>query len=242
MATKTMVSEPDTWCIIPARGNSERIKDKNIVPFLGKPIIEYPIKAALNSGVFDRVIVSTDSQEIEDLARKAGALVYRRNQPTGPAVPLAQSVRETLVHSYGDMPVYFAVLPSTAVMTDLHRIRDSYICMSGDTDADGFCYVVEGERPAEYALEFCDGDTGYIERKYKESVLYNSQQFKPTYYPANNIVWYKMNAYLKSWPHWPPRMRARVIKAELDQDVHTVADLNILQRKYSLWETGRRRN
>ncbi|MBA3015311.1 MAG: pseudaminic acid cytidylyltransferase [Proteobacteria bacterium] len=59
--------------IIPARGGSKRIPGKNIKPFAGKPIIAYSIEAALTSSLFDRVIVSTDSQEIAAIARVHGA-------------------------------------------------------------------------------------------------------------------------------------------------------------------------
>ena len=61
--------------VIPARGGSKRIPRKNIRPFAGKPIIAWPIKAALSSGLFDKVIVSTDDAEIAEVAREAGALV-----------------------------------------------------------------------------------------------------------------------------------------------------------------------
>jgi pseudaminic acid cytidylyltransferase len=61
--------------VIPARGGSKRIPGKNIRPFLGRPIIEYPVEAALQSGMFDRVVVSTDSEEIARVAEKAGAQI-----------------------------------------------------------------------------------------------------------------------------------------------------------------------
>lgn len=60
-------------CIIPARGGSKRIPKKNIVDFLGKPLIAYSIENALNSGVFNEVIVSSDDEEIIELALKYGA-------------------------------------------------------------------------------------------------------------------------------------------------------------------------
>jgi N-acylneuraminate cytidylyltransferase len=63
-------------CIIPARGGSKRIPRKNIKEFLGKPIIAYSIKAALDSGLFDEVMVSTDDEEIADIAKK-----FRANVP-----------------------------------------------------------------------------------------------------------------------------------------------------------------
>jgi N-acylneuraminate cytidylyltransferase len=61
--------------IIPARGGSKRIPRKNIRPFAGKPIIAWPIRAAILSGLFDQVVVSTDDAEIAEIARAAGALV-----------------------------------------------------------------------------------------------------------------------------------------------------------------------
>lgn len=61
--------------IIPARGGSKRIPRKNIKLFHGKPMIAYSIEAALASGCFDKIIVSTDDQEIADIARQYGAEV-----------------------------------------------------------------------------------------------------------------------------------------------------------------------
>ena len=62
-------------CIIPARGGSKRIPRKNIKEFLGKPIIAYSIQAALDSGLFDEVMVSTDDLEIAEIAKNFGAKV-----------------------------------------------------------------------------------------------------------------------------------------------------------------------
>jgi pseudaminic acid cytidylyltransferase len=61
--------------VIPARGGSKRIPRKNIRPFAGKPIIGYSIESAIRSGLFDRVVVSTDDSEISDVAREFGAEV-----------------------------------------------------------------------------------------------------------------------------------------------------------------------
>ena len=60
-------------CIIPARGGSKRIPRKNIKPFMGKPIIAYSIEAALKSGIFDEVMVSTDDVEFAEVAKKNGS-------------------------------------------------------------------------------------------------------------------------------------------------------------------------
>jgi len=60
-------------CIIPARGGSKRIPRKNIRTFIGRPMISWSIDAALEAGCFDSIVVSTDDEEIADVARKAGA-------------------------------------------------------------------------------------------------------------------------------------------------------------------------
>jgi pseudaminic acid cytidylyltransferase len=65
-------------CIIPARGGSKRIPNKNIKNFFGKPIIYYPIKVAINSKLFDKVVVSTDSKKIAKISKNFGAEVHNR--------------------------------------------------------------------------------------------------------------------------------------------------------------------
>ena len=69
--------------IITARGGSKRIPRKNIKPFLGKPILAYSIEAAVKSGVFDEVMVSTDDGEIAEIAKEYGAKVpFLRSEAT----------------------------------------------------------------------------------------------------------------------------------------------------------------
>ena len=62
-------------CVIPARGGSKRIPRKNIREFCGKPMIAWSIEAALSSGCFDQIIVSTDDSEIAEVSRQWGAEV-----------------------------------------------------------------------------------------------------------------------------------------------------------------------
>ncbi len=72
-----------TTCLIPARGGSVRLPRKNIRMFHGKPIIAYSIENALKSGLFDDVVVSTDDDEIANVAAKYGALYVRRDPDDG---------------------------------------------------------------------------------------------------------------------------------------------------------------
>ena len=70
-----MSTTQNKLCIIPARGGSKRIPRKNIKNFLGKPIIAYSIEAAIKSGLFSEVMVSTDDIEIAEVAKEYGASV-----------------------------------------------------------------------------------------------------------------------------------------------------------------------
>lgn len=62
-----------TVCVIPARGGSKRIPRKNVRDFCGKPMIAWPVKAAMDSGCFDRIVVSTDDDQIAEVAEETGA-------------------------------------------------------------------------------------------------------------------------------------------------------------------------
>ena len=87
--------------IITARGGSKRIPRKNVKPFLGRPIIEYSIEAALKSGVFDEIMVSTDDVEIAQIARKAGASVpFLRSDATSNDFATTADVIEEVLNQY----------------------------------------------------------------------------------------------------------------------------------------------
>lgn len=74
---------PSSVCIITARGGSKRIPRKNVREFCGKPMLAYSVETAVTSGIFDVVMVSTDDDEIADVARKYGAEVpFMRSEAT----------------------------------------------------------------------------------------------------------------------------------------------------------------
>ena len=71
---KTGVNNMKNIAIIPARGGSKRIPNKNITPFMGKPMIQWTIEAALKSEIFEDVLVSTDSPKIAEISKDSGAI------------------------------------------------------------------------------------------------------------------------------------------------------------------------
>ena len=88
-----------TLAIIPARGGSKRIPRKNIKDFIGKPIIAYSIEKALSCGLFDEVMVSTDDQEIANVAIKYGATVpfYRSKENSSDFASTIDVLNEVLL-------------------------------------------------------------------------------------------------------------------------------------------------
>ena len=87
--------------VITARGGSKRIPRKNIKPFLGKPIIEYSIEAALKTGVFNEVMVSTDDEEIAQVAVNVGAKVpFLRSEQTSNDFATTADVLLEVIDSY----------------------------------------------------------------------------------------------------------------------------------------------
>ena len=116
--------------IIPARGGSKRIKKKNITSFLGKPIISYSIKVAIRSKIFDKIIVSTDSNEIINISKKYGAevLFKRPKNLSGDYV----GTREVISHAAKwlkknvSKPKYICCLYPTAPLINILDLKNSY--------------------------------------------------------------------------------------------------------------------
>jgi N-acylneuraminate cytidylyltransferase len=109
--------------IIPARGGSQRIKGKNIRAFSGSPIISWPITASLETGLFDDVFVSTDSQDIADIAEKLGAKILWRPENladnfTGTTKVIQNALGTTLTKLSPDHWIY-KIYPTSPVTPDL---------------------------------------------------------------------------------------------------------------------------
>ena len=127
---------PQLLAVIPARGGSKRIPRKNIKDFLGKPLIAYSIDTALQSGLFADVIVSTDDQEIADVAQKCGAKVpFMRSAElandfagTGAVGADAFKRMEAIGHKYDGLCILYA----TAPLLTVEHLRKAYNSFAQD--------------------------------------------------------------------------------------------------------------
>lgn len=116
--------------IIPARGGSKRIPGKNIKEFCGKPIISYSIEAALKSGIFREVMVSTDSAEIAELAKKLGAKVpFMRSEETSNDFAVIADVIHEVIGMYEEAGQKFesaCCIYPTAPFVTAEKLRRAY--------------------------------------------------------------------------------------------------------------------
>lgn len=113
-------------CIIPARSRSKRIKNKNILNFFGKPVIYYPIKEAIKSKLFDKIIVSTDSKKISKLSQKYGAQVPSlRPKSLSSSISTINEVLKFCVKKYKlkKYEFLFCIFPFSPLLTSLDLIN-----------------------------------------------------------------------------------------------------------------------
>lgn len=105
--------------IIPARGGSRRIPRKNIKPFYGRPIITYAIEIAKRSRLFDDIAVSTEDEEIADIARRAGASVIKRRNNLWDDAIGTQEVTRAALETYGEKEIEMAccIYPCTPLLS-----------------------------------------------------------------------------------------------------------------------------
>lgn len=118
--------------IIPARGGSVRIPRKNIVDFCGKPMLQWTLAAALDCGVFARIVVSTDSEEIADVARKSGIEVpFLRLDHSDDMAPVSQATIAALNQSreyYGEDYRHVVQLMPNCPLRQARHIDEAYQC------------------------------------------------------------------------------------------------------------------
>lgn len=178
--------------VITARGGSKRIKGKNIRDFCGKPIICYSISAALESGLFDEVMVSTDSKAIADIAESSGAKIpFMRSEATsGDHATTADVLKEVLV-SYEAQGMHFSelcCLYPTAPFVTAKKLRAAHELLVS-SDADGVMPVVRFSFPPQRANVIRDGKLVY---QYPEFRTARSQDLEPVYHDCGQFYFYKV--------------------------------------------------
>lgn len=220
--------------IIPARGGSKRIPRKNIKSFLGKPIIVYSIEAAIKSGCFDEIMVSTDDQEIAKIATENGASVpfLRSTNNSNDFAILADVIEEVLL-SYKNKNIHFdeicCLLPTAPFVSSKNLIDSNKKLVNEDLDA--VFPILEYSFPIQRSLEI---DNKKVQMVWEEYMNSRSQDLQKRYHDAGQFYWLKTNSFLKERKLFMKNSGGLIISELEAQDIDSETDWKLAELKYKL--------
>lgn len=183
-------------CVITARGGSKRIPRKNIRDFLGKPIIAYSIEAALESELFEEVMVSTDDEEIAEVARRYGAAVpFTRSAETSNDFATTADVLVEVLDCYSKAGRAFETICCiypTAPFVTAAKLRRAFEMLRGD--ADSVLPVVKFGFPPQRGLIIKEGGLAYVNPELATS---RSQDLEPIYHDCGQFYVMRTSAFMR---------------------------------------------
>ena len=218
--------------IITARGGSKRIPRKNIKDFLGKPILAYSIEAAIKCGMFDEVMVSTDDEEIAEIARKYGARVpFFRSEKTSNDFATTNDVLLEVIDEYekrGEKFDYGVCIYPTAPFVTGERVKDALEKFI-ESGADSLIPVVQFSYPPKRAMVIRDERLVF---EYPEFMDSRSQDLEKEYHDVGQFYCFKTEAYKKNKKLMLGNILPYVIDEMEVQDIDTESDWKIAEIKY----------
>lgn len=220
--------------VITARGGSKRIPKKNIKEFCGKPILAYSIEAALASNIFDEVMVSTDSEEIAEIARRYGAKVpfLRSEKTSGDYASTAEVLLEVLkeYEDRGEAFEYMSCIYPTAPFITPKKLIDAFTLLREEKAVMAMPVVAFSYPPQRGYI--CRDNR--IEMKWKENYTKRSQDLEPLYHDAGQFYIYRTDDF-KRLKGLIMEGIVPIIVDELEvQDIDNETDWKIAEMKYSL--------
>lgn len=218
-------------CIIPARGGSKRIPRKNVKPFLGKPMLAYSIEAALSSGLFDEVMVSTDDEEIAGVARAYGASVpFMRSKETASDYATTQDVLKEVLMKYQEAGREFDCFCCFYATAPLVQSKDLVAGYELLQQSEFTCVypVVPFSYPIWRCLDLADD--GSMKRHWPEYENSRSQDLPKEYHDTGTFYWYKTALWLSG----EMNTGGFVVDETTIQDIDTETDWKLAEMKYHL--------
>ena len=220
--------------IIPARGGSKRIPRKNIKLFLGEPIISYSIKAALKSNLFDEVMVSTDDNEIKEIALKYGAKVpFMRSAKNSDDFATTFNVIEEVIEAYKNYGKEFenlCCIYSCAPFVSSELLLKAYDKLVGE-NFDSVFPIIAYSFPIQRALRV---DQDKVSMILNENLNIRSQDLEKSFHDAGQFYWFKTRALLTSKKLLTANTGGVIISALEAQDIDTETDWKLAELKYQL--------
>ena len=220
--------------IITARGGSKRIPKKNIKEFCGKPIIAYSIRAALDSEIFDEVMVSTDSEEIAEIARAYGAKVpFMRSAKTSDDFATTADVLMEVLERYQEMDRTFDVMSCiypTAPFVTPQKLQSAYDTLKKEQAVMAMPVVAFSYPPQRsYVL-----NGNMLEMKWKENYNKRSQDLEKMYHDAGQFYMYQVDAFVRLKGQMTESIVPVIVDEMEVQDIDNETDWKLAEQKYRL--------
>lgn len=218
--------------IITARGGSKRIPKKNIKNFCGKPIIAYSIEAAIKSGIFDEIMVSTDSEEIAEISKQYGAHVpFLRSNKTSNDYATTSEVLLEVLDEYikrGYCCEYACCIYPTAPFVTGERIKQGMEIVVNE-NVDTVMPVVAFSFPPQRGVVVKDG---ILLPLYPEHMSKRSQDLTKVYHDCGQFYCFKVDSFFKHKSLVCPNTRP-IFMDELEvQDIDNETDWKLAELKF----------
>ncbi len=226
--------------IIPARGGSKRIPRKNILPFAGQPMIRWPITAARDSGLFDHVIVSTDDDEIAQVAQAAGAAApFRRPAALADDFAPARGVINHAIRATEELhaarTTQVCCIYATAALIEAQDLIAAHALLNEREDTRFVFAAASFAHPAQRAMTETDG--GGVEMLFPEHAKTRSQDLAETFHDAGMFYWGQRDAFLAEHPMFGPQSRPWLIPRTRAQDIDTPEDWTFAEALMAMKES-----
>ena len=222
--------------IITARGGSKRIPRKNIKMFCEKPIMAYSILAAIESGIFDQIMVSTDDKEIASIAKQYGATVpFLRSEQTSSDHASTADVVLEVINEYkrrNEEIDYACCIYPTAPFISAEKLKRAFSLLV-QNDADSVVPVVRFGYPIQRAFKI---ENHRLRMMWPENLLARSQDLVPTFHDCGQFYFLKVSAFLKSITLFPENTIPIEFPESEVQDIDTEEDWILAEMKYTLMQ------
>lgn len=221
--------------IITARGGSKRIPRKNIKAFLGKPIIAYSIETAIQCGLFEKVIVSTDDDEIAAISKKYGAEVpFLRSKETSDDFASTSDVISEVINQLENKNFHFdylcCIYPTAPFITK-SIVEEAYnLLIKGKFNT--VFPITYFDYPIYRALKM--GEENKVEMIWQENLKKRSQDLPLAYHDAGQFYWVDTKEFKKEQKIISDNSGAIILNELQVQDIDSETDWKLAEMKYLL--------
>jgi pseudaminic acid cytidylyltransferase len=221
--------------VIPARGGSKRIPRKNIKLFHGLPVIAYAIKTAKESGVFSEVFVSTDDEEIAEVAESFGATIpWMRPKDLSDDYTTTVSVMQDAVNklksNFNELEYVCCIYPATPLLQANFISQGLQILKVGDWD-----YVLSASRAATPPERFFSLDSSKgVKMHFSENKATRTQDFLPAYHDVGQFYFGRRSSWESGLQILSSKSTIIEIPRELSVDIDTLGDWHYAEHLFAM--------